>query len=127
MLRRRSNCLKTITHSTLDLETLDVGLWTLPFGSLTSRNANNPNHKTPDVAESRPAMIVSVRGVIDLKDQPETAVEKLQISNSLARSVVPTRPRKLSGTGRISSVSWNSKLRCQQSPRHQQKQTCQPQ
>jgi hypothetical protein len=59
----------------------------------------------PELAESRPQITVSVLGVIAWSDQPAIVVDKLQIKSSVARSVVPTRPRNLSGTRRINSVS----------------------
>jgi hypothetical protein len=53
-------------------------------------------------------MTVNVLGVIVRNDQPAAAVEKAQIIISPARSLVETRPRKLSGTRRINNVSWTA-------------------
>src|SRR5688572_15791217 len=76
------------------------------FGSLTLRVANKISHTSPDVPESKPQITVNVLGVMKFKDQPATPVDKLQIRNSAARSVVPIRPRSRSGTSLIRSVSW---------------------
>src|SRR5258705_12878548 len=75
------------------------------FGSLTRPEANNTSHTTPETDDNKPEMIVSVRGVIPLSDQPATVVDKLHVRNSVARSVVITRPRNLSGAKRISKAS----------------------
>src|SRR5881296_2783880 len=75
------------------------------LGSLTLPAAKSASQATPELAESKPEMIVSVRGVRARSDQPAIAVEKLQTRISVARSVVETRPRRSSGTRRISKVS----------------------
>ena len=75
------------------------------FGSLTRPVANKTSHTAPELAESNPEIIVKVRGVIPRNDHPAIVVDKLQVSSSVARSVVITRPRSLSGTSFISSVS----------------------
>src|SRR6185369_5002136 len=75
------------------------------FGSLTLPEANNTSHTTPETDDNKPEMIVRVRGVIPLSDQPATVVDKLHVRNSVARSVVITRPRNLSGAKRMSKAS----------------------
>jgi hypothetical protein len=88
--------------STLAYFEATLRLFTSISFSSNSRRAGNFNllvaimaiHKSPDVAESKPESTVSVRGDINFSDQPAMPVEKLQISNSLARSVVDTRPRR---------------------------------
>ena len=74
-------------------------------GSLTRPEANSSSQTAPETDDNKPEMTVSVRGVIPRNDQPAMAVEKLQVRNSVARSVVITRPRNLSGAKRISKAS----------------------
>src|SRR5262249_39284630 len=77
-------------------------------GSLTFFKANMTSQAMPALADNKPEAIVNVRIEITRNDQPAIAVEKLQMSISAARSVVETRPRRLSGTSRIKSVSWTA-------------------
>ena len=54
-------------------------------GSLTFPEANNTNHTAPETEDSKPDMIVSVRGVIPRNDQPAIAVAKLQVDRKSTR------------------------------------------
>src|SRR6185369_9937702 len=74
------------------------------FGRRTLFVTNRTSHRNPAVPESKPEITVNVLGVIVCNDQPATAVENAQIIISPARSLVETRPRKLSGTKRIRRV-----------------------
>jgi len=62
------------------------------LGSLTFPEANIINQTAPETEDSKPEIIVRVRGVIPRSDQPATVVDKLHVKSSLARSVVITRP-----------------------------------